>query len=179
MSDSEQGPELLTQIEAAARLEITTRQLRRIPDEFTGRQDDGAYPWPGVRDGYIRWKQHEALKRRVPELEAQRGGLKEAQAAERWAKARMAELQLAQMEGRLVPVQVLEEVVGEAADRIRAGLQAAIGRLAPQVVGIESPREAVVILRPAIAEIIQDLATVVDDLAELEPDDADSDDKAG
>jgi hypothetical protein len=156
----------LNQREAAERLAIKPRQLRNIPDEFTGRLASRLYPWPDLQKGYIRWKQIEGLQRRG----LSRSPGQDAQARHLNAKARIAELQLAQLEERLLPVEVFREVIKQFCDRVYNYHKAIPGSWTPRLadaLGVD-PREVAKALQPLTTEAIDELSDVIADLVEPE-----------
>ena len=163
--------EELTQTEAAARLTITTRQLRRIPDEFTGRLKSGKYPWPECQKGYIRFKQQDELRRRG-HSETRASEYEAARARKVAAQARLAELEVALRESELIPIAVFREVIAEVADRVMGFLKNIPGAWPPQLTSIDDPREIARILRGLVDEAAEEVRGVVDEL--LDPEDQDA-----
>lgn len=146
----------LTQKETAERLEITPRQLRRIPDEYTGRLEDGSYPWPETLHGYVRWKQSEILKRkghesRPPEVDSERA---ERLALQNWKLA----LEIAELEGSLIPVDIHERRCSEFAESVNAALRSIRTRWASEIVGISDVKQAQQVLASLVNDLLTELA---------------------
>lgn len=167
--------EELSQTQAAARLAITTRQLRRIPDEFTGRLRNGKYPWPDVHKGYVRWKQQDELRRRG-HSETRASEYEAARARKVAAQARLAELEVAQRESELIPITVFREVIAEVSDRVMGWLKNIPGTWPPQLTSIDDPREIAHILRGLVDEAAEEVRGVLDEL--VAPEDQDIRDDA-
>lgn len=126
MSGSEKKIVELTQEEAAKRLGITTRQLRRIPDEYTGRLANRRYPWPEVRNGYRRWV------KQAEQRQAERVSDEKRERARKLAlQARKLELEVAELEGRLIPIEVHEERYAALCEEFAGVVKSLAGRWAP------------------------------------------------
>jgi len=135
--------ERLTQKEAAARLGITPRALRKLgSDHPVPRNADGKYPWPRVRHWYIGFKQDEAVSRKTGgALAAADSGTQDTQAANYYrARARkeealagLRELELAQLQGELITVAEFEELLSELFGTLRSRLLALPGLIAPRL----------------------------------------------
>lgn len=153
MSASEDIPAELTQEEAARRIGITTRQLRRIPDEYTGRLENGRYPWPEVRNGYRRWLKNAGRREseRVSDEKRERARKLELQ-------NRRLELELAELEGRLVPVEVVERRFAAFAEEVKNALRAAAARWAPYLCHERPVAEAQAELSRLINDLLTELA---------------------
>ena len=81
---------------------------------------------------------------------------------EKAARVRIAELELAAVEGRLVPVEMVDETFADVFGRLRSKIIAYKGGLAPRLVGHDSPREVKAVLDVAFDELIEELQVVTD-----------------
>lgn len=167
-------PDLLTQMQLADVLGVTTRQIRNLEarglpiDESTGTK---LYPKRQCQRWYIEFKQEEALGRAERE---QTTDLEEAQRRKVLAEARLAEIKVLREEGRLVPLETVEAIHAETGDRLRAVLVNAPSNYAIHLerAGVE-PAVAQEILEQLAEELIRALRGVADD---LEADDGDTSD---
>lgn len=154
--------ERLTQIEAARRLKITPRRLRTLSGRGDiSRADDGSYPWPLIRE------EHKELLR---EADRRRGrpdpgsDFARARARREAARASVAELDLAQRTGEVVPLSIIIEVVGPVLDQLRSRIVGIPGTWPPELDPCDGPRELQEVLRRLSNEILQDLQGVGDAL---------------
>jgi len=172
--------EHLTQRELAVRLGLATRQIRRLVDDGLPRDRKGpghpTYPWPEANHWYIEYRERLAVQKLQP------NSWEDARARRETAMARLAELEVAEKEGQLIPMDVLRETLGDVVDRVRAKLIRIPGAWAPQLTGLDSPREVVKVLHSAVGEAIEELGQVQllddeedEDLDEEEDDDASDD----
>lgn len=119
----------LTQKEAAQRLGISPRHLRRITkSEVVSRNEDGSYPWPQVRD------EHRAHLRSVDDERAAGFGdssYEAARARKTAAQARLAELEVAEREGRLIAIEDMEEMLREPLEKVNVVLKNVPSRQGP------------------------------------------------
>ena len=80
------------------------------------------------------------------------------------AEAKLAELELAQKESELIPMDVHESRLATICDRLRAKLLNLPGKAAPHLVGRRSVQEALLVLEPAVAEAMQALVDTADEI---------------
>lgn len=148
--------EALTQKEAASRLGISAKQLRRLTKRHDApRNDDKSYPWPRLRDWYIEFKQDEVKRRRGIDVDA--ASWDEARAREKAAKAAMAELDLLERKGELIPLRVHVDRIREVAESIRDRLMNLPGRQARELAAAEDPQEVTRLLERAVREVLEEL----------------------
>lgn len=148
---------LVNQAQLAAVLSLTTRQIRNLQDEGMPSRAVGnqrQYDLRQVVPWYVARKQEEAKPERKSEADARKA----------LAEARLKELDLAEREGELVPLAVHRRVMGEVFDDVRSNLLNLPGKVAPQLTGLTSPREAVAILRPAVDQCLVSLVELAADL---------------
>lgn len=164
----------LTKAEAAERLNCTPKSIERWCQEGMPRMGTGRaarYPWPEIllwRDARRERQIRAEYDERDPDeldLETERARLVAAQ-------ARLAELELAQAEAKLVTVEYADAREAARLQRLRAKLLAFPSRWAPRLVGLRSIAEAQLALEPAITEAMQSLSETAEDEG---PDDADDD----
>lgn len=144
--------EQLTQEEAARRLAITTRQLRRLTE--APRLEGGLYPWPAVRNWYIEFKQEEVLRRRGMDGSAS-DRFAEARARKTAAEAELKELELAVRRRELIPssdVVVLVRAPLEAVDRTLRQQPRERARTWAKKLGVKEA-EAMVLIEELVEEV--------------------------
>lgn len=124
---------------------------------------------------YIRFKAAEAVKRAKP---ATPSNVEEMRRRRDEAEMKMAEMDVAEREGRLVSVDQVDKVVGEVCDRLRAAIVNMPGNygLRLEELGIEADK-AEATLTVIAEDLTQVLRGTADDL-ELHGDDATPDDTA-
>lgn len=74
------------------------------------------------------------------------------------AEAELAELELAKERGQVIPIAVHGDRLARILERVRARLIAMPGTLAPQLVGLETAREAQARVEVVIGEVLTELA---------------------
>lgn len=155
--------ELLTQKALAEKLAITPRQIRNLHDQGIPRQKSGKYPWPEARDWYIEFKQREHARRMGYE-----GGAgdswERSRARKTAAQALLAELEVAERRGLLVPVDTIAETLTVVGERIRQRLLGMPDRWALELVGIEEEVEAREVLERAVGEALEELSVLGSEL---------------
>lgn len=149
--------ELLTQKALAGRLALTTRQVRNLHDEGLPREESGQYPWPEARDWYIEFKQHEHV-RRLGYENGKAESFEKARARKTSAQAQLAELQVAERRGLLVPIDVVSATLSLVCERIRQQLLGIPDRWALQLVGVDEEEAARAVLDLAVSETLEELA---------------------
>lgn len=155
MSSGEQE-EALTQREAARRLAITPKQLRRLTKQHGApRNDDGSYPWPEVADWYKGFKQDEVLRRRGIDLEDM--SYEQARARKEAAKAAQEELDLMERREQLIPLDVHVDRIADVAQQIRSRLMNLPGRYARELASAEDPEEATRLIEQGVRECLEEL----------------------
>lgn len=159
--------ERLTQKEAARRLGITPRALRKLGTYHeVPREKSGGYPWPRVRDWYIRFKQDEAVSRKTGGALAPADTDKKkaanyyaARARKEEALAELRELEVAQLKGELVHVDDFEELLSSLFGTLRARLLAFPGLVAPRLASRKLKlAEVVTILDDELHGFLKELA---------------------
>lgn len=146
----------LNQTELAAHLGLTTRQIRNLEAEGLPHRAEGNrkwYPIPEAIQWYIEWKRQEVLR------DIEKVDFKKPRARKMAAEARMAEIELAKEEGRLLPREVLDETYGRMLDLVRRGLLNMPGRWASHFSPLP-PRKAEAIIRRAVAEQLEELSSM-------------------
>lgn len=154
----------VNQSELATILPLTTRQIRNLEKEGMPHRAEGRhklYPLPDAVEWYARYR--EGLAR--AELEST--DYEEAKARREAARARMAEMEVAEREGELLTREDVERIYGDQMlDMVRASLQNAPGRWGAQIVGLESPREGEAAIKEIVAETLEHLSgPAADELA--------------
>lgn len=136
-------------------LNLTERRVQQLAKEgVIPKALRGEYNLVGCVQGYIRYLQEEAR---------QGGGgddeLKLHKTRMLAAKANIAELEAKERFGELVPADEVSEAWGQMVANMRARLLSMPGKLAPQLVGIEEAHEAQTLIKTAVFEALQQLAT--------------------
>lgn len=143
----------VTQKELARILGLSTRQIRNLELEGLPHRADGnrkLYPIPAAVDWYIRRREEQAR------AEFQTTDYDQARARYEMARARLAEIEVAKEEGKLIPVEVVEEIYGtKMLDPLRSAILNMPGRWGAQVVGFESPREGEAALKRIATELLE------------------------
>ena len=140
--------ELLSQRALVKKLECSVSTVQRLVREGVLVRDHTGkghpkYPYPenhDLYDAYLRRKEKEAAD------EASR--LTDPDRRKKEADARLAELKVAEAEGRLIPADVLDELVEELLDRLSSRILDIPGSWAPDLLGMKTIREGVNRLRP-------------------------------
>lgn len=162
----ESEPRLLTQREAAERLGIHPRQLRRLDDRGAPREPGGAYPWPALRDWYLEFKKAEAVSRKTAGTLAGAAGESGTQAASYYAARALKEAALADIRelevgierGELVHVDIVEDRLSAALGTARARLLSLAGAVAHQLADREhAPSTISAVLRGEIEAICSEV----------------------
>jgi len=154
----------LSQKELADRIGVVPRTVRRLIDQrilVRDIPDEGnpTYPWPENRERY--WSYKEELLR--SEILAELGDPTDPARRKLEAEARRAELQLAEIEEALIPIELLDETVAELLDRLQSVILNIPGSWAPHLVKLTSRRAAMVKLRPLMGELLESLQATADD----------------
>ena len=166
--------EWITQAEYARRIGVTSRHAYRLVQEpgfpmDRKRKGREVVEWPTANVWYIDYRvRSELAKVGGPEA----GRLQETKLSKADAEARIAQIELAQLEETLIFLEDHEAVIDELLDLLTKRLNAAPGRLGPLMVGCRTIPEAVKRLRPYFAELVDALR------AQLEEQYEDADDVA-
>lgn len=110
---------------------------------------------------------HWRMENRPPDR-GKASDIKELERREKEAKVKVAELEAAEREGLLIPVEVMDEIVTDAFARVRAKIVSFKGGLAPRLVGLDSAREAKAVLGPAFDELIEECRATVEEEDEVD-----------
>jgi hypothetical protein len=130
--------EHIIQKDLATRLGLDVRQIRRLEDAGMptrvrkGRKD---YPWPGSLHWYLDWKVQSELARRAP------GEKSDLETRELAAKVRLAEIKVAEAEGKTIPVPIVNRRF-EVIHQQTAGAIRALRQYAGDFVGLTTLAEA-------------------------------------
>lgn len=141
----------LTQKEMAEVLGLSTRQVANL--EVLGmptksKAGKKLYPsTPGMR-WYIHYKVQAA----------QPADFEEARARKMSAEAELAELDLAQKRGQLIPLEQHGQRLARILERVRARLVAIPGTVAPRLLSLETAVEAQAVVAGAVAEALEELS---------------------
>lgn len=158
------GAEQLSQAELARRILVHPRTVARLADGGTLVRDfhdtgNPTYPWP--ENGTLH-RAHLDAKLRA-EIMAELGDPEDPAVRKLEAEARRAELQLAELERQLIPIELLEELVAELLDRLQSVVLNIPGAWSPHLLKMPNRRAATVKLRPLMAELIESLRATADD----------------
>lgn len=144
----------VNQKEFAALVGLSARQVRNLEDEGLPHEAEGnrkSYPLPEAVQWYIQRKREEVVR------EFEKADYKQAKARREMARARMAEIDLAKEEGRLISKEVVDQTYGEAMDQVRAALMNMPGRWGAQL-GFDEPRKGEEILKRIARETLDHLS---------------------
>lgn len=143
----------VSQAELARILPLTTRQIHNLESQGLPHRAEGRlkfYPLPEAVDWYVRYR--EQLAREEFEVT----DYEKARARREAARARLAEIEVAKEEGRLIPQDVVEQVYGrEMLEPLRRAINSMSGRWGAQIVGIASAREGEAALKRIGAELLE------------------------
>lgn len=159
-------PDLLTRREIAAVLGVDERSVTNyaqasppIPRSVHGRSV--RYPLAPCVRWFVEYRVEQAVSDGGPsELDL-------ARQRKTSADARLAELDVAEREGDLVPIAVVERTVGGLCDELRARITAFTGRVAPLVVGVPDVAEATAIVAPVVHELLEVLSRTAVPVVEI------------
>lgn len=151
----------VSQAELSRILPLTTRQIHNLEREGMPHRAEGRrkfYPLPGAVDWYVRYRE------RLARSEMESTDYEEARARREAARARLAEMEVAREEGRLIPHDVVEEIFGQQMlGSLRAAIRNMPGRWGAQITGLKSPREGEAALRQIADEMLEHLSGPVAD----------------
>ena len=155
--------ELLSQRALAGKLKVSVKTVQRlVRDGVLVRDHTGKghpkYPYPENHDLF------EAYQRRLDreKLDAEER-VRDPDRRKKEADARLAELKVAEAEGRLIPADLLDDLVEELLDRLQSRILDIPGSWAPDLLGMKSIREGVNRLRPKMGELLELLVVAVDE----------------
>jgi phage terminase Nu1 subunit (DNA packaging protein) len=106
------------------------------------------------------WKRKEAEIRK----EAEDTDFQRAQTRKMIADAKVAELKAAEMESLLIPLAVHEDVLGRVLDRVRSRIRNIPGSWADRLVGLDSPKATVIVLRKMVDDVSSTLSSEADEI---------------
>lgn len=168
----------LNQTKTCERLEITPQALRALHNEGVPHRRKGRevlYPHPRVREWYADFKERERQKRlesaKTRSDSAPQGSEAEERARNFALKNQELELKLAERRGDLMPTVLHLRVVEKLAERLTSFHRNLPSVWAPQLVGLDNEREVAKVLVRLADEAIEDMAGLVDDMVDPEPQD--------
>jgi hypothetical protein len=155
----------ISQTEAADRLGISRSWLYELTTKgFIRRNDDGSYPWPEIRED------HQEYLEQVDGPSSNgdgRSDYERARARKTEAMAKLKELEIAERQRRLVPIDEVEERLRRPLKAVDVGLSSAPQRLAPEWSERLNVSSAEAI--SLITDLVEDVrAAVREELDELE-----------
>jgi phage terminase Nu1 subunit (DNA packaging protein) len=156
--------------EIALTLNVSAREITNLvkahhdfPSTVTGRAR--TFPLRRCVQWYVRFKSQEAVKRAKP---ATPSNVEEMNRRRAEADMKMAEMDVAEREGRLVSVIHVDQVVGELCDRMRATIVNIPGNFGLRLEELNvAPAQAEAVLSAIAEELTQALRGVADDVDEL------------
>lgn len=168
--------EKLTQREAARRLKIGERQLRKLTTSGAVTRDpDGRYNWPAVRDEYRAHVKGHSSRRSAGYGDA---AFQEARARRTAVQARLLELEEKARIGELMPVDLHLARLGELMSNLRAFLNALPGQYAATVLHKRTMPEGLAVLRDIKNDVLNRLNAAADAIippgADQEPGDTEA-----
>lgn len=148
-------PETVSQKELARYFRVAPRTIRRWQNyEGLPRRADGTYMVADVLEWYV---DRQTAREGIPDLET-------ARARKTAAQARIAELEAAEREGRLMPIEMHGDRLAEVCGRIRERLLALPDRWALQLTDLEDPGEIRDVLVDAVGEALAELQGLAEEL---------------
>lgn len=163
----------ISQRELSARLGITARHIRNLVLEGLPKTGEGAgmrHPWPESREWF-----NEHI-RAVERKKAPPDDLKELRRRKYVADVRMAEIEVEEADGRLIPFELHEQRVGSICDRIRGVLMTIPSKYLSRIQTAKSDLDAQAVgeaIRDETLRALQGTADDIDEQLELAPDPAD------
>lgn len=150
-------------------LGITTRQVRNLEAKGLPHEADGRrkfYPIPEATLWYLQRERERAISSAPIE------GLRELKERRMVAETKLAEIEAATVEGRLIPLAVHEERFSMQLEKLRARILNVPGAWAPALVGCRAIPDAMTRLKGLCTELLQELAGLADEtLTDLEAND--------
>ena len=153
----------ISQKELGERINRTTRQIRKLTEEHgMPRNEDGTYPWPEALEWWVRFKQEEK-ERRTGTEDSKVSELDRARTSKEWALAQLREIELAEKEGRLIPLEVHEQRLLSICERLAARVKG-LGRYMGDVQRATTDMEAAELLDRISDDLLRSLMDVADEL---------------
>jgi phage terminase Nu1 subunit (DNA packaging protein) len=156
----------ISQKELAERLGITTRHVRNLVFEGMPKDGEGpkaTHPWPETRDWYNAYLRAQERKKE-PEDD-----LKELRKRKFIAEVRMAEIEIDEAEGRLIPFDVHELRIGAICDRLRGVLMTVPSKFLSRIQVTRTDLEAQAVGEQIRDETLRALQGTSDDVDEEMP----------
>lgn len=158
----------VNQTQLAQALRLSTQQIRNLEREgLPVSRAKGRQKFYLLADA-IAWY----LERKKAEVRAavEPTDFNSARARRERARARLAEMEVAKEEGRLIPRDVVEEIYGtKLMDVLRSGILNMPGRWGAQIVGLRSPREGESVLKRVASELLEEFSgSAADEILEEE-----------
>lgn len=161
----------MSQADLARILPLTTRQIRNLEADGLPHRADGNRKWYPIPEAVVWWRDREVAAAlagvQVSDLDRIKERKLEAEAAAK-------ELELAERRGQLMRAAAARHTWAAVLTRLRSKVISFMGALAPQMVGLENPREAKAILDRAMNELLAELRETADELEDDEEEDEES-----
>jgi hypothetical protein len=160
----------ISQKELAAHLALSTRQIRNLEDSGVLRAEIGVggkkgYPWPESNQRYLDYK----IQLAKGDGDTDKDVRAAADARRALVDAELAEIELAEKRQSVVSIHDVERMVAEPLELVYAALRNLPARWGAMLVGCTSTQEAISRLKPAVAEAIDELRGIGENLS-VEPD---------
>lgn len=163
----------LSQRELAERLGVTTQTIVNWGGKGLPRSGDGRYPWAECFAWFLDMRIRTAVERAKPAGGDGEDAYQAARTRRAEAAAKLAELEVAKALGEVIPTEMHERRLALVCERLRAKLLNLAPSIAPRLVALETPAEALLELEPAVHDCMAALVLSADDLAALREDVAD------
>lgn len=155
---------LLSVAEAAQAFRVTPRTLRNWLADGLPCHGEGKKRQIDLAEA-VRWRldrERAVLERKAVDIPPRH----ESEARLQAARAKIAELELAKLEGELIPMDLHIQHVELICDRLRAKMLNLPGRWAPLLLGKRTIHEIVAVLEEAVTDAMWALRSVADELEE-------------
>lgn len=157
---------IISQKELAAHLALSTRQIRNLEDSGVLRAELGpggkkGYPWPESNQRY--WENKIQAARGDGDTDKEKTVA--AQLRQELVAAELAEIELAEKRGSVISIHDVERMVSEPLELVYTALRNLPARWGAMLVGCTTTQEAIARLKPAVAEAIDELRIIGEQIA--------------
>ncbi len=141
--------------EAAAVLKLTGRRIRQLTEDGVISKVNGGYVLSDLVEDYYSNKFHGRTSADEDKLDL---AMKKASVQLKASKAAVARLEAEELQGKMHRSEDVEEITSDMVFTIRSALHALPGRLAMNVVGVDTAAEAAQIIRKEVNLVMNELA---------------------
>lgn len=155
MYENIDGNTLITPKEIAAVLKITGRRVRQLSEDGILHKTDGSYNLADTVEDFYRNKYKGTANIEDAKLDM---AMKKANVQLKASKAQIARLEAEELQGKMHRADDVEVITSDMVFAIRSALNALPGRLAMEVVHVETAAEAAQIIRKEVNLVMNELA---------------------